>query len=86
MEMFTESRVIYQIRLRSPLGKENIYLGVVGPCTTSISLTGVMWCDFYQVLRHCDIIAFDSSVFSHDCQTRLFLHTLCLLALAAREV
>ena len=30
MEMFIESRVIYQIRLRSPLGKENIYLGVVG--------------------------------------------------------
>ena len=86
MQVFMESRTINQIRLRIPLGKE-IHLFGCHTCTTSSSLTGVKCCDFYQVLRHCEIIAFDTSDFSHyDCQTRLFLHKLCLPALAARKV
>ena len=73
--------------IKKSIGKGKHLFGSRRPtCTTSISLTGVTWCDFYQVLPNCDIIAFDSSVFSHDCQTRLFLHTLCLPALAARKV
>ena len=63
MQMFIKSRTNYQIRLRSPLRKE-IHLFGSRTCTTSSSLTGMKWCD-YQVLRHCGIIAFDYSVFSH---------------------
>ena len=85
MQMFIESRTIYQIRLRSPLGK-GLNLFGIRTCTNSSSLTGVKWCDFYRVLCHCEMIDFDSSVFAHNCQTILFLHKLFLPALAGRKV
>ena len=64
MQMFIESQTIYQIRIKSSLGKEIDLFGT-RTCRTSSSLTGVKWCDFYQVLRHCEMITFDPSVFSH---------------------
>ena len=84
MQAFMESRTNYQIRIRSPLGKD-IHLFGSRTCTTSSSLTGVKWCDFYQVLRHCEMFAFDYSVIM-ICQTRLFLHQLFLPDLAAKNV
>ena len=65
MQMFMESRTSYQIRIRSPLGKD-MHLFETRTCTTSSSLTGVKWCDFYKVLQHCEFTAFDSSVFAHN--------------------
>ena len=85
MQMFIESRTMYQIRLRSPLGK-GLNLFGIRTCTNSRSLTGVKWCDFYHVLRHCEMIASDYSVFAHNCQTISFLHQLVLPALAGKKV
>ena len=85
MQMFIESWPIYQIQ-----GKE-INLFGTGTCTISSSLTRVKWCDFYyQVLRHCENYCFWFFglfiLYINDCQTRLFLHKLCLPALAAKKV
>ena len=48
MQMVIKSRMIYQIRLRSVLGKGSNLFGT-RTCTNSSRLTGVKWRDFYQL-------------------------------------
>ena len=48
MQVVIKSRMIYQIRLRSVLGKGSHLLGT-RTCTNSSRLTGVKWGDFYQL-------------------------------------
>ena len=47
MQMVIKSRMIYQIRPISVLGKCSYLIGT-RTCANSSSLTGVKWCDFYQ--------------------------------------
>ena len=51
MQMFIQFSTMYQIRLRSILGKSFNLVGT-RRCTNSSSLTEVKSCDFCQVLHH----------------------------------
>ena len=48
MQMVIKSRMIYQIRLRSVLGRGSNVFGT-RTCTHSSRLTGVKWRDFFQL-------------------------------------